>query len=155
MIVKDILSFGGLEDAQIVAGVDGINNKVTSATVLEVAEEKIKTWVFKNQLYITSFYAIMQDIEMQKIVISALSEKKASGLVICHIDLFIKEIHPDIIKLCNKLKFPLIVANTKRTYVEILNPIVLKLMGNLDSQYDAVVNMQNKLIEPELFTAIK
>lgn len=147
MIVKDVLSFGGLRDARIVAGIDGINNEVTSISVLEVAEEKIKTWVLENQLYITSFYAIVQDIERQRIVISALNEKKASGLVICHIDLFIKEIHPEIIELCNELKFPLIVANSKRSYIEILNPIIFRLMENSDPEYGTVIDMQNKLIE--------
>lgn len=147
MIIKDVLNFGGLKDANLIAGTSGITNEVTSISVLEVAEEKIKTWVLEDQLYITSFYAILKDIEKQKIVISALYEKKAAGLVICHIDLFMKEIHPEIIELCNELGFPLIIANSKRSYIEILNPIILRLTENLDSGYGNVINIQNKLIE--------
>lgn len=147
MIIKDVLNFGGLKDSNLAAGINGINNEVTSISVLEVAEEKIKTWVLENQLYITSFYAIMKDIEKQKIVISALHEKKAAGLVICHIDLFMKEIHPEIIELCNDLGFPLIIANSKKSYVEILNPIILRLTENLDPEYGNTMDMQNKLIE--------
>ncbi|MEA4960082.1 helix-turn-helix domain-containing protein [Lutispora sp.] len=89
----------------------------------------------------------MQDIEKQKSVILALHEKKSAGLVICHVDLFIKEVHQAIIELCDELEFPLIVANSERSYVEILNPIILRLMGNPDSEYNSVINMQNKLIE--------
>lgn len=147
MIIKDVMNFGGLKDAKIVAGMKGSDNEVSSISVLEVAETKIKTWVLENQLYITSFYAIMQDIEKQKSVILALHEKKSAGLVICHVDLFIKEVHQAIIELCDELEFPLIVANSERSYVEILNPIILRLMGNPDSEYNSVINMQNKLIE--------
>lgn len=147
MRIKDVLNFGGLKDAKLIAGIDGINNKVTSISVLEVAEEKIKNWVLENQLYITSFYAIIQNVKMQMEVILALYEKGSAGLVICHIDMFIKEIHPKVIELCNRLGFPLIIANSKRSYIEILNPVILKLMGNLGPEYDTAINMQNKLIE--------
>lgn len=147
MIVRDIFKFGGLKDAKLVAGKSGINNEIKSISVLEVAEDKIQTWVLQNQMYITSFYAIIQDIEKQKIVISSLHKKNAAGLVICHIDLFLKSIHPEVIKLCNELGFPLIVANSKVTYIEILNPIIFKLMEYSDHKYEDLVIMQNKLIE--------
>ncbi|MFA5576012.1 MAG: PucR family transcriptional regulator ligand-binding domain-containing protein [Tissierellaceae bacterium] len=147
MNIKDILSFGGLQDAVVVAGLKGAENEVTSVSVLEVAETKIKTWVLEKQLYITSFYAIMQNYDKQMEVIRALHEKKAAGLVICHIDLFIKKIHEDIIELCNSLDFPLIVAQSERPYVEIINPIILKLSGNLGTEYGKVMEMQNKLIQ--------
>lgn len=147
MYVRDILNFGGLKNAKVIAGKDGLDKIVTSISVLEVAEEKIKNWVLKNQLYITSFYAILRDIEMQKKVILALEEKKASGLVICHIDLFLKEVHPEIVSLCNEISFPLIIANSKKSYIEILNPIILKLVQNTGLEEDSFYNIQNKLIE--------
>ncbi len=147
MIISDLFEFGGLKDAKVIAGLEGITNEVTSISVLEVAETKIKTWVLEKQLYITSFYAIMQNVERQKSVILALHERKSAGLVICHIDLFLKEIHEDVIKLCNDLRFPLIIANSERSYVEIINPILLRLSGNMDTEYNSIITMQNKLIE--------
>lgn len=68
MKIKDLLKFGGLEESSVVAGLKGINNEVTSISVLEVAESQIETWVLKNQLYITSFYAIMEVGRIQLIV---------------------------------------------------------------------------------------
>ncbi len=147
MLIRDIFKFGGLKDAELVAGRSGINNNVNSISVLEVAEDKIQTWVLENQLYITSFYAIIHDIEKQKVVISSLHKKNAAGLVICHIDLFLKSIHPEVIDLCNELGFPLIVANSSRAYIEILNPIIFKLMEETDHKYEDIIVMQNKLIE--------
>lgn len=68
MKIKDLLKFGGLEESSVVAGLKGINNEDTSISVLEVAESQIETWVLKNQLYITSFYAIMEVGRIQLIV---------------------------------------------------------------------------------------
>lgn len=147
MKVKDIFQFDALKDAKCIAGSKGLNEQITSISVLEVAEVKIKSWVLVNQLYITSFYAIMQDIKMQIKVIKTLHEKGAAGIVICHIDLFLKEIDPKVIKLCEKLSFPLIVANNKSSYIEILNPIILKLVSNSNPKYKDTIHMQNKLIE--------
>lgn len=147
MNIQDVLRFGGLKDAEVIAGGAGTMNEVTSISVLEVADTRIKTWVLEKQLYITSFYAILQDFKMQKNIIQALNEKKAAGLVICHIDLFIKTIQQEIIDLCNELSFPLIIAKSERSYLEIINPILIKLSGNIENEYYNIVDMQNKLIQ--------
>ncbi len=147
MKVKDILSFGGLRDGKVVAGKDGLNNEVRSVTVLEVAEEIVRNWVLEYQLCITSFYAIVNNVEMQKKIILALHESNASGLVICHIDIFLKNVDPEIIKLCDKLNFPLIIANSNTSYIEILNPIIVKLTGYSNLEYDSILKLQNNLIE--------
>ena len=88
----------------------------------------------KNELYITSFYAIHTNIEKQKEVIKVLHKSGGCGLVLCHIDMWIKDIDKEIIELCNTIDFPLIVANSEVSYVEILNPIIEKLMKiNIDN----------------------
>lgn len=147
MKIKDILKIGGLKESSVVAGLKAINNEVSSISVLEVAESRIETWVLEEQVYITSFYAIMQDVDKQKSVILALHNKGAAGLVICHIDLFLKEIHEDIINLGNELSFPIIVAKSEKSYVEIINPIVLKLSGEQNSEMNTIIDMQNRVID--------
>lgn len=147
LTVRDILSLGGLRDASIVAGNGGVNNIVDSISVLEVADSNISKWVLKNELYITSFYAIHTNIEKQKEVIRALHKSGGCGLVLCHIDMWIKDIDKEIIELCNTIDFPLIVANSEVSYVEILNPIIEKLMKiNIDN-FQLLLSTQNKLIE--------
>jgi purine catabolism regulator len=145
--VKDVLTFGGLKNAQLVAGSGGIENEVESISVLEVAESAIGRWVLKNQLYITSFYAIQSNVEMQKIVIKTLVDSKCCGLVLCHINLWVKKIHPEVIDLCNQLNFPLIVADSDVSYVEILNPIIERLMKINMADTQLMLSAQNKLID--------
>ncbi len=145
--VKDVLTFGGLKNAKLVAGAGGIENEVESISVLEVAESAIGRWVLKNQLYITSFYAIQSNVEMQKVVIKTLVDSKCCGLVLCHINLWVKKIDPEVIDLCNQLNFPLIVADSDVSYVEILNPIIERLMKINMADTQLMLSAQNKLID--------
>ncbi|MEA4960081.1 hypothetical protein SDC9_196443 [bioreactor metagenome] len=48
MIIKDVMNFGGLKDAKIVAGMKGSDNEVSSISVLEVAETKLKPGCLKT-----------------------------------------------------------------------------------------------------------
>ena len=58
LTIREALKFGGLFGAVVVAGQTGLDTPIESISVLEVAEGSISRWVLKNQLYITSFYAI-------------------------------------------------------------------------------------------------
>ncbi|WP_100065482.1 PucR family transcriptional regulator [Miniphocaeibacter massiliensis] len=127
MKISDIFDFECLENAKIIAGYEGINKEITSISVLEVSNEKIKNWVLEGQLYITSFYAISTNVEMQKTVIKSLVEKKSSGLILCHFNIVMRILDSEIIKLCNELKFPLIIADSNVSYIEMMEPIIKKL----------------------------
>jgi PucR family transcriptional regulator, purine catabolism regulatory protein len=147
MKVRDIFSLSGLKYAYIKAGIDGLDNKISSVTVLEVAETKEQSWLIEGQLYITSFYAVMNNIEKQLEIFESLIEAKSAGVIICHLGLWLKDIDPRIEKLCNKMDFPLIIAKSETTYIEIMNPIILKLMENTSGGYLDANHMQNQLIE--------
>ncbi len=147
LTIMEVLRFGGLVDAQIVAGSRGIDNIVESISVLEVVESGIARWVIKNQLYITSFYSISAKIEMQKEVIKALHQAKGCGLVLCHFELYVKHLDQEIIDLCDSLNFPMIIAKSEVSYVEILNPIIEKLMNLSIDKSQLLLSAQSKLIE--------
>jgi PucR family transcriptional regulator, purine catabolism regulatory protein len=147
MRVREIFSLSGLKYAYIKAGIDGLDNKISSVTVLEVAETKRQNWLIEGQLYITSLYAVMNNVERQLEIFESLIKAKSAGVVICHLDLWLKNIDPRIEELCNRMNFPLIIANSETTYIEIMNPIILKLMEETSDEYFDPNLMQNKLIE--------
>lgn len=149
LTIADALQFGGLQDAAVVAGGDRLSNAIESISVLEVAESRIARWVIKNQLYITSFYAIKEDVEMQKVVIRSLASCGCCGLVICHIDLWIQEMDPEVVSLCNELHFPLIIAKPECSYVDILNPIIQHLMKEKEEGQSAYsyANIRNDFLD--------
>ncbi len=137
LTIREALTFGGLIGARIMAGAEKLDNKIKNITVIEVTESSIADWILAKQLCITTCYAIKDDIEQQKRLIRILHEKGCSGLLLCHVGIWIKEISPEIIALCDELKFPLIFPRTDATYVEIMNPIIIYLMEN-DHQNEAV-----------------
>ncbi len=151
LTIRNAITFGGLAGAKVIAGRDRLDNPINSISVLEVAESKIAHWVIQNELYITSFYAIKEDVEMQKVVIRALANSGCCGLVICHIDMWIKEMEPQVVALCNELHFPLIIAKSERSYVDILNPIIETLMKDKDHEEgqrtDSYSNIRNDFLE--------
>ena len=66
LTIKEALKFGGLFGASVVAGKEGLDTPIESVSVLEVAEHNISRWVLKNQLYITSFYAIWDNVARRR-----------------------------------------------------------------------------------------
>ncbi len=144
--IKEILSFGGLADAELVAGRKNIMNLVSSISVLEIAEPQISRWVMADELYITSFYAIRDNIEMQKIVIESLYRAKCCGLVICHMGICMEKIDDSIIELCDELGFPLIAAKPDVSYIEIINPIISKLQSYGNS-LDKTISIRSEFLD--------
>ncbi|HWQ76024.1 MAG TPA: PucR family transcriptional regulator ligand-binding domain-containing protein [Syntrophomonas sp.] len=124
LTIRDALKTSALAGARVIAGEDRLDNVIESISVMEVAEAGIARWVIKNQMYITAFYAIKDNVEMQKVVIRTLANCGCCGLVVCHIDLWIKEMDQEIIDLCNECHFPLIIARPETSYIEILTPII-------------------------------
>lgn len=137
LTVREALKFGGLFGATVVAGDLGLSKQIESVSVLEIAESNISRWVLKNQLYITSFYAIFDNVEQQKIVIESLANHGCCGLVLCYVGTWIQEIDKEIIKFCNEHAFPLIQARTDVSYIEIMSPI-MNLLYEEDSQASAI-----------------
>lgn len=127
LTIKAALKFGGLFGASVVAGKKGLDAPIESVSVLEVAEHNISRWVLKNQLYITSFYAIWDNVEQQKEVIETLIDCECCGLVLCYVGTWIRQIDLGIIQLCDEAGFPLIQARTDVSYIEIMNPIITLL----------------------------
>lgn len=147
MQVKDILQFGGLVDAQVVAGKNGLEKFISSISVLEVAEAGIKNWALTDQLYLSSFYAITHDTSKQLEVITALIENQCCGLIICHFDLYLKHLDRSVLAYCDENNFPLIIADSTKSYIKIMYPIVSKLINTKNTKIEYLNLMQNRLIE--------
>ena len=124
LTILKALKFGGLFGSTVVAGKEGLQSPVESVSVLEIADQSIADWVEPNQLYITSFYAIYNDVPKQLIVIRILKESGCCGLVLCNVGMLLSQIDPEVIALCDELKFPLIQARANVSYIELMTPIL-------------------------------
>lgn len=146
MRIKDLFEFGGLKDAKLLAGKGGINNLIESVSVIEVTEPTNGRWFLKNQLSVSALYAIRDDIKAQEKLIKELKGAGASGIVICHIDFWIKEVDERIIRLCDDLDYPLIIVPSDVSYIDIISPINSKLLETYSERYKYALDVQSELI---------
>lgn len=124
LTIRDAMKFGGLFGATVLAGEAGLDHIIESVSVLEIAETQISRWVIQNQMYITSFYAIWDNIDMQKTVIRTLADCGCCALVLCNLGMWIRQVDPSILELCDEVGFPLLAARDDVSYIEIQEPIM-------------------------------
>ncbi|MBN2860243.1 MAG: PucR family transcriptional regulator ligand-binding domain-containing protein [Sphaerochaetaceae bacterium] len=145
--IENALTFGGLTEGKLVAGFRGIHNIIESVTVLEVADPYSKAWNLPNQLHVTALYAIRDDLETQLAVIRSLKEAGCSGIVLCHLGHFIENIASEVIDVCNDLAFPLIVVPKTVTYIEIIVPIVNRILEISNEKNQLALEIQETLLQ--------
>ncbi|MDO4868744.1 MAG: PucR family transcriptional regulator ligand-binding domain-containing protein [Bacillota bacterium] len=146
--VRDILNFGGLLGSTVIAGEGGLDTNVESVSVLEIADSSIARWVEPNQLYITSFYAIWDDVAQQKVVIRNLKDSGCCGLVLCNVGLLMQTVDREVLEYCDERNFPLIRARANVSYIDIMSPIMNVLFTDDSSSmqripYDGSEPLQN------------
>ncbi len=147
MKVNDILSIEGMVKLKVLAGKLGLSREIKTITVLEVAETEGQSWLIEGQLYVTSLYAVRNNVDRQIEIINSLIQANSAGIIICHINQWLKRVDEKIVEICNYNDFPLLVADSDTTYIEILNPVILKLMGDPGKQLEEITWMQKNLIE--------
>jgi|GEM_PF-883144 Sugar diacid utilization regulator len=124
--VEEALSIYPLSEGKIVAGHHGLGNEVKSITVLEIPEDP--TFIKSGELCISTFYSIADSESAQMEVISMLKSRSASGLMLFNVGTFIKTISKNIMDLCDNLNFPLIVIPHTISYIEIMSPVLDRLL---------------------------
>ena len=106
MKLRELLSIGDLKKGKILTKEIGLDNEVDSAMVLEAID--IENWSRKNQLILTSFYALhdLPEKELENFFVK-MRRIGISGLIL-KTDRFIKMIPEWFIELCFNYEIPLI-----------------------------------------------
>lgn len=157
--LKDALSFGGLKNAEVLAGSDALDSVyIESVTTIEVTEQSLGDWVKENQLCITTMYAIRDDLSKQQNLVRILAEKRCAALVICHVGIWINTLDHDLIALCQELSLPLIKPDSDISFLEILNPLIYRLMSSQEKKHityrDLGQDILNMIIQGEPLSTI-
>ncbi len=163
--VKDCLELDVFKNySKVVAGKNGLNKKVKTVSVLDAGdvETAIKNNGFKEELVLTSFYAMSGETELQKETVRALSKENISGLVLFNIK-SIKDSndYQDLIDLANDEGLPLIFfeENTPIRYSDIIGKVMDKIIygDNFKSDLvnDAIYQLMNFEKYPEFTDAVK
>lgn len=119
--VRDLLKLPSLQNARVVAGEQGLNQIVTSISVLEYAEPSVlQDELFRNnefygsEIVITGFINVKDDVQAQCATIRRLHEVGEVGLILYYVGIFLPHIDPQVMALADQLGFTLICMPEKR-----------------------------------------
>ncbi|MEW6622973.1 MAG: PucR family transcriptional regulator ligand-binding domain-containing protein [Bacillota bacterium] len=143
--VLEALKIGGLEKGSVLAGHAGLNNVIESVSVIEVPEAT--AWYKGGELFLTSLYSIVDNIEAQIQLIKNLSKYKCAGLVICHTGVYVKKIPQEIIQIADELAFPLIIVPPEIAYIDIISPLMDEILRIQSRKLKYSLDIHKKMTE--------
>ena len=113
--IDDVLRLPALIGAEVLAGRDALSKSVESVTVLEYGEiSELQEQFFQhnqfegNELIITAFASICDNVEAQCINIRKCHSVGAAGFILYYVGILVPEVDQRLIDLCDELSFPLI-----------------------------------------------
>lgn len=118
--VRQALNIGGLQHGELLAGAVNLDRPIHQVNILEAPWEPF--WETKDQLFLTSFYAMRDDIALQIENIVGLAASGCAGLVF---QTGIQDkLDPAVIQKAEEVGLPLIVVDESIDYPTILTPLV-------------------------------
>lgn len=154
--VEECLKLPSLRSGRVIAGEKGLSNIVNSVTVLEVVDNLIFDFgkpIKNSDMVLTSFYTIKDDLKAQCDHISYMYNSGDACIVIYYVGVFMKEIHPSIIEMGDKLNFPIILMPENRTdffYNEVIGEVyeaIFRERSNSNDFIDTIATMVSRLPE--------
>lgn len=132
--ISDVLKLPSMRGARVLGGKKALSQVVTSISVLEYAQatplldELFHTIDFRgNELVITGFTQIKDDVEAQLNAIRMSSAVGEVGIILYYVGIFMPRVDPRLIQLADELDFALIVMPEKDKtlrYSEVITEVV-------------------------------
>lgn len=145
--VAEALKIGGLRRGRLVAGARNAGNIIQHIDTMEVPD--IRPWLRKNELLVTTAYAIKDDIPALARLIEALAEVKAAGLVIKPAR-FIGELPEAVVKVADELGVPLIEIPADIPFIEITHPLMKAILSRQARYLEYSETVHRALLRVEL-----
>ena len=111
LTVADCLKLPSLRESSVVSGHKGLNKIVNSISVLELVDSDMlsnRQLFTPNELLLTAFTSIKDDVNAQCHTIEMLYESGDVGIVLYYVGHFLPEINEKLIAKSNELSLPLI-----------------------------------------------
>lgn len=106
--IRDCLNLPSLSLGTVVAGHKGLDSIVTTVSVVEFEDNDEPDIISPNELLISSLYCVKDDADAQCRLIENAKRSGDVGLVLFYADQVLGEINPKLLKLADRLHFPII-----------------------------------------------
>ncbi len=150
LTVRDCLNLPSMSFCNVVAGDHGLDKIVSSVSVLEfIDDKKNDIYTFSpNELTISAFYTIKDNIDKQCETLKDLSETGSVGLVLFYTGYIVKEVSPLLIQTANNLNFPLITMPSNDyniNYSSLISDITSAIFKDQSSTKTALSSIMKRL----------
>ncbi|MGE7908563.1 PucR family transcriptional regulator [Lysinibacillus xylanilyticus] len=147
LTIKDILETKAIEGIKIVAGEQGIHNKISLVNIIENPDAF--DWLTPNELLLTTGYIFQDDEELQNRIIKEISKINCSGLVI-KMRRYLQKTPQNMIDTANKYGLPLLELPYNYTLSKVISIINEKASGDYDLINRKSLDMHNTLFKVAL-----
>ncbi len=145
--VKDCLELSTFKNAEVVAGISGLDNDVRSVSVLEAtAPNEVKAYADDNGgMLLTGFFAVRDDAAKQCQIIKQVAADGHAALVLFYVGAVVQKLDKAVIEAAETAGLPLIVMpkDVRVNYSDVITQIMEKVLYS--------DNFSNRLISNTIF----
>lgn len=145
--VKDCLGLSTFKNAEVVAGLSGLDNDVRSVSVLEAtAPNEVKAYADDNGgMLLTGFFAVRDDAAKQCQIIKQVAADGHAALVLFYVGAVVQSLDKSVIEAAETAGLPLVVMpkDSKVNYSDVITQIMEKVLYS--------DNFSNRLISNTIF----
>jgi purine catabolism regulator len=124
--VKDAMEMDVFRNANVIAGHEGLNNEITSVTVVDTPD--IKHWLKGGELLLTNAYVFKDNVEQLVNIVSDIKHTGASALGI-KLKRFVDTLPQDMISQANRCGIPLITIPVEYSWIDVMGPVMSEIIN--------------------------
>ena len=141
--VREVLKLPALNTGVLVAGEQGMDNKIMSVNVMEVPD--VSYFVKPFDMLITTTYPIKNDSHSLATLIPKLVENNVSALFI--VPEYYNDVIPEwMVEQAEQLNFPLVKMPKGTSFNEVINPVLEEILNRRAVKLQKNIELQNKFI---------
>ncbi|MDI6893701.1 MAG: PucR family transcriptional regulator ligand-binding domain-containing protein [Bacillota bacterium] len=144
--VMEALRIGKLQRARVLAGRRGLGRLIEHVDVIEMPE--IDPWVRANVLYLTSFYAIRDNLRTQQDLIRYLAAHGAAAIAL-DTKSYLNGAPPQVLEVAESCDFPVIEIPEDASYIDIITPVLEAVFTRKRSRDDFLEDLLEGNVKPE------
>lgn len=144
--VRDLLNLTEFKEFKLIAGSSGLDNIITFVDTMEIPD--IWPWLRKNELVVTTAYAIREDSRALGELLRQMKSAGAAGLALK--TRFLGDIPPETIALADELAVPLIQIPPQFPFVEVTNPLMQALANEQNRIYQFTEKMRRQFLNMQI-----
>lgn len=146
LTVRQALCLDGMKKCNVLAGHNGLDNPISYVGSMEIPD--IKPWLIKNQMLITTGYALRNTPSSIINLVEDLHIAECSALAIK--SRFTGPIPVEALEIANKLSVPLIEIPENLNFIDIVGPLTKALTDEHSRQLEFSQYIHSKFLELEI-----